>query len=280
MNKDKLIALCHRVAKSKGIEFNIVLTYYFLERIVSKIAASPYQSVFIFKGGFLLSNIIGIESRTTTDIDFVLNHYPLKEEKLTAIFKEILKDDLIQYELSKITPIKKGDPYGGYRMSILCRLDNIQQVVPLDIATGDPITPQSISYHYQSLFFSDRKYEIAAYNIESILAEKLETIYRRSFFNTRSKDFYDVYILYILHGKDIILDDLRLACQRTFSYRQTKYDINDFLDLLEELKKDDTLEKHWRNYQKQHPYVGNLSYSKILEDIQALVKTLLPEQRE
>ena len=152
MNKDRLIALCHKISNEKQVDFNVVLTYYFLETILAKIASSPYSHNFVFKGGFLLSNIIGVESRTTSDMDFILEQFKMDKSLLESTLKEILTDDLVHYEITKISEIKDEDPYGGYRIHILCRLDNIRQTIPLDIATGDPITPKSVSYRYHSLF--------------------------------------------------------------------------------------------------------------------------------
>lgn len=126
MNKDRLIALCHKISNEKQVDFNVVLTYYFLETILAKIASSPYSHNFVFKGGFLLSNIIGVESRTTSDMDFILEQFKMDKSLLESTLKEILTDDLVHYEITKISEIKDEDPYGGYRIHILCRLDNIR----------------------------------------------------------------------------------------------------------------------------------------------------------
>lgn len=119
--------------------------------------------------------------------------------------------------------LKESDDYGGYRATILCQLENIKQVIHLDIATGDVVTPQPITYDYKAIF-DENNFPIIAYTIETILAEKLQTIYSRNFLNSRSKDFYDVYILSKLKKEDIDFIQLRNACQRTFSYRETELD--------------------------------------------------------
>lgn len=170
-------------------------------------------------------------------MDFVLEQFKMDKALLETTLQKILVDDSISYDITKIKEIKDEDLYGGYRIHILCRLGNIRPTIPLDIATGDPITPKSISYHYHSLF-QEADYEIAAYNLESILAEKLETIYRRTFFNTRSKDFYDVYMIYNLKNSQLDWEKLRLACEAIFSYCGTPLDIADFQDLIEEMSDD------------------------------------------
>lgn len=273
MNKDKLTALCHRVSKEKGITFNVAMTYYFLEVILRKIAGSDYKEKFVFKGGFLLSNIIGLESRTTSDMDFIIEQMRMDEEVLTDVLKEILQDELIHFKIGKVISIKDEDPYGGYRITIICQLENIRQSIPLDIAVGDPITPKSVDYAYKSLF-SDENYPIVAYNIESILAEKLETVYRRNFFNSRSKDFYDIFVLYQTRKEEIDIEKLKMACKNTFSYRKTKYDVEEFRELLKELKMDKKLNAYWKNYQKQYGYAAGISYGDVIQVCETLLERL------
>lgn len=273
MNKDKLTALCHKAATEKGISFNVAMTYYFLEVILRKIAMSVYKERFIFKGGFLLSNIIGLESRTTSDMDFVIEQIKMDEDVLKAILEEILQDELICFGIGKVTPIKDEDPYGGYRIVIICQLDNIRQSIPLDIATGDPITPKSVEYAYKSLFF-DEQYSIIAYNIETILAEKLETVYRRHFFNSRSKDFYDIFVLYHTRQEEIDTEKLKEACKNTFSYRNTEYNVETFRKLLVELKADEKLNNYWKNYQKQYGYAAGILYQNVIQACESLIEQL------
>ena len=174
MNKAKLTALCHKISKQTGLTFNSVMTYYFLE--------SYYADHYIFKGGFLLSNVIGVESRSTVDIDFLFHKQTLSEENVQQQLEEILtesKDD-IQFSIQSISSIKESDNYGGYRATILCQLENIKQIIHLDIATGDIVTPHPVTYAYKAIF-NDESFSIIAYTIETILAEKLQTIYSRNF---------------------------------------------------------------------------------------------------
>ncbi|HEL1010526.1 TPA: nucleotidyl transferase AbiEii/AbiGii toxin family protein, partial [Streptococcus equi subsp. equi] len=226
MNKAKLTALCHKVSKEVGLSFNAVMLYYFLESILKKLAGSKYSERFIFKGGFLLSSVVGIDSRSTVDIDFLLRNMQLSEENIVQMLNETLKPeefDDIFYELQNIVPIKEEDQYGGFRANILCKMENIRQIVPLDIATGDVITPHPIDYKYVSSF-GEEEIIIKAYPIETMLAEKIQTIYARGFLNSRSKDYYDLYIIYKLKDKDVNVEILREACRKTFSYRKTEFD--------------------------------------------------------
>ena len=275
MNKVKLTALCHKIAKQTGLTFNSIMTYYFLEVILKKLSKSSYANHYIFKGGFLLSNVIGVESRSTVDIDFLFHKQSLSEENVQQQLDDILtesKDD-IQFLIQSITTIKESDDYGGYRATILCQLENIKQIIHLDIATGDVVTPQPITYDYKAIF-DDENFPIIAYTIETILAEKLQTIYSRSFLNSRSKDFYDIYILSKLKKDDIDFVKLKLACERTFSYRDTELNFNNIIQLLKIFKNDPTQHQQWKNYSKKYHYTKDISFLEILDEIIHLVSNI------
>ncbi|VOM01928.1 Abortive infection protein AbiGII [Streptococcus pneumoniae] len=281
MNKAKLTALCHNISKQTGLTFNSVMTYYFLEVILKKLSRSSYADHYIFKGGFLLSNIIGVESRSTVDIDFLFHKQTLSEENVQQQLEEILsevKND-IQFSIQSITTIKESDDYGGYRATILCQLENIKQIIHLDIATGDVVTPQPITYDYKAIF-NDENFPIIAYTIETVLAEKLQTIYSRSFLNSRSKDFYDIYILSKLKKDDIDLAQLKMACKRTFSYRETELNFNNIIQLLETFKSDSTQQQQWQNYSKKYSYTKGISFSEILDEMIRLVSLLISLNNE
>lgn len=281
MNKAKLTALCHNISKQTGLTFNSVMTYYFLEVILKKLSRSSYADHYIFKGGFLLSNIIGVESRSTVDIDFLFHKQTLSEENVQQQLEEILsevKND-IQFSIQSITTIKESDDYGGYRASILCQLENIKQIIHLDIATGDVVTPQPITYDYKAIF-NDENFPIIAYTIETVLAEKLQTIYSRNFLNSRSKDFYDVYILSKLKKDYIDLAQLKMACERTFSYRETELNFNNIIQLLETFKSDPTQQQQWQNYSKKYSYTKGISFSEILDEMIRLVSLLISLNNE
>lgn len=281
MNKAKLTALCHNISKQTGLTFNSVMTYYFLEVILKKLSRSSYADHYIFKGGFLLSNIIGVESRSTVDIDFLFHKQTLSEENVQQQLEEILSEvkNNIQFSIQSITTIKESDNYGGYRATILCQLENIKQIIHLDIATGDVVTPQPITYDYKAIF-NDENFPIIAYTIETVLAEKLQTIYSRSFLNSRSKDFYDVYILSKLKKDDIDLAQLKMACERTFSYRETELNFNNIIQLLETFKSNPTQQQQWQNYSKKYSYTKGISFSEILDEMIRLVSLLISLNNE
>jgi predicted nucleotidyltransferase component of viral defense system len=276
MNKGKLRAVCQKISKETGLTFNAIQTHYFLESILEKIADSDENENFIFKGGFLLANVIGIRQRSTVDIDFLIRRFSLTEENIEQRFKRILqtgKDNGITYEIQKIEEIHKDDEYGGFRIKILCRLENIRQVIPLDIATGDPITPNEISYEYKSIF-SDKVFEICAYNIETMLAEKIQTVFQRGVFNSRSKDFYDIYVLYHLKKEEIDFGSLKKACQNTFKHRNTDFNIDSILGVLQNLKDEQDLKTRWKSYQKRFTYAEEVSFDDVISTAMELIEKI------
>lgn len=277
MNKYKLRSICKKISDETGLSYNVIQTHYFLETILEKISKSDENQNFIFKGGFLLASFIGIKQRSTVDIDFLIRKFTLTKENISQKLEKILKREVyedINYKIKKIEEIRKNDEYGGFRIAIECKLDNIRQIILLDIATGDPITPKEIVYKYKSTF-EDKIYEIYTYNIETILAEKIQTIYQRGVFNTRSKDFYDVYILFHLKKKEIDYEKLSLACRNTFNHRSNKFNVAGILNLLDTLKGENDMLKYWSNYQDRFRYAKNISFHEVIDTIAELMMNLI-----
>jgi len=273
MKKQKLTALCHKISMEKGLPFNSILTYYFLENILEHLAKSPYNEKLVFKGGFLLSNMLGLETRSTVDIDLLIRNTALEENNILKIFTEALKtadNGDISYTVQKISPIKEESEYGGLRVNVLCCLENIKVPVQLDIATGDVITPDSFSYNYKSVFGS-QNIGIYAYPLETMIAEKLQTIYSRGFLNTRSKDYYDLYILYKLKKDELNIVTLKEACIRTFDYRDTEFSPKKIIELLDNLKDDNNFLSRWNTYAKKNTYVKGISFIEALSEIKNLL---------
>ncbi len=276
MNKDRVISLCHKISKETGLAFNAALIHYFLESILIKLARSPYGEHFIFKGGFLLSNVVGIESRSTVDIDFLIKNTIFSEERLMIMLQESLKhddSDTIRYEFQRLIPIKEKSHYGGFRANVLCKLENIRQVVPLDIATGDIITPHPIEYKYSSNFGND-DILIQAYPIETMLAEKIQTIVEKGFLNSRSKDFYDIHVLYQLKNDSIDRENLVRACARTFEYRNTEFELSEVRSMLVRLQNDEAFLNRWNAYANKNSYVQGVSFDSVINSALALIDEL------
>jgi predicted nucleotidyltransferase component of viral defense system len=273
MDKQSLIHKTHVIASQTGLQFNTVLTHFFLEVVLSRIAVSKGSKHFKLKGGFLLSNILGIISRTTVDIDISITGIDMTKISVSTLINQALKQKIapkVLCEILSIESIHGGDPYGGYRVRILCRLDNIRQVVPLDLATGDPITPDATHFEYVPLYLGE-PIQLASYNLETILAEKIETVYQRGLANSRCKDLYDIHIIWKDKQELIDCEVLSDAFTQTCSHRLTKADNHEFNTLLEALKTDDQIAR------RRHAYVNRNSYArgiKFEDTINSMIKII------
>jgi predicted nucleotidyltransferase component of viral defense system len=273
MNKDKLTALCQKIASETGLTFNSVLTYYFLENVLNMLSKSSYKDRLIFKGGYILSNIVGLDSRSTIDIDLLFKDASLSKNDVHMMFESILKHNEntnIDFKLYDVDEIKKEDNYGGYRVRIVCKLENIRQIVPIDIGTGDLVTYQPIDYEYTTLFLNENL-NIKSYNLETMLAEKLETIYSKGFLNSRSKDFYDVHILFRLKKSEIDFNRLLVACERTFLHRATSLNFSNLKDLIIALSEDKGFYDRWEAYTRKNTYASDTKLFDVIKSIHLLV---------
>mgnify|MGYP004683450831 FL=1 len=233
-NANSLMDKSRNLAKNCNITANEVLQNYMFERIIERLSVSKYKNNFILKGGLLLSSIMGIDTRTTMDMDTCIKGIDLTDEQLYEVLQEILNIDVgdnVSFEIKNSKPIREEDTYGGLRYNIVAKFDNIKVDLSIDIATGDLITPREIEYDYK-MMFEDRKLKIMTYNIESIIAEKFQTVIARGILNSRMKDYYDLY--YLITYKEFSKESLKNAVIRTFEKRETN--ISDINRVLGEIK--------------------------------------------
>lgn len=267
-NAKSLIDKSRNLATTYNITINEVLQNYMFERILERVSISKYKYNFILKGGLLLSSIMGIDTRTTMDMDTCIKGINLADEQLYKVLKEILDIDVgdnVIFEIKNSEPIREEDDYGGLRYNIIAKFDNIKVILSIDIATGDLITPCEIEYDYK-MIFEDRCLKIMTYNIESIIAEKFQTVISRGILNSRMKDYYDLY--YLLTYKEISKKNLKNAVIRTFEKRET--DINDIDRVLAETKTSDFIKGLWMTYSKQHTYADNIEFEQVINVIQKI----------
>lgn len=238
---------------------------FFFEKILERISKSDYKNNIILKGGLLLSSIIGDNERTTKDIDATLKSMPLDKENIESIFKEILSIDLndnVIFKILDIKDIRDEDEYGGFKVNIVANMDNLEIHLAVEITTGDKITPIEIEYNYNSIF-ENKKIPILAYTIETVIAEKYQTIITRGILNTRMKDFYDLYVL-ISKNKDIInIENLKVAIKNTFRHRKTEIDIEEMQEIISEIEKDKDMKNLWKNYQKNATYANEIRFEDL-----------------
>src|SRR5574344_1802081 len=215
--KDKL----KNISKEKKVDFNTLLRLYMYDRFIERLAKSKYKDNFILKGGFYLSTLFGVENRTTMDIDTAFRNANFNEETIVKMIKEIVSikiDDNAKLSYLGIAPIRDEDEYGGFRVDIQVELENVKEKFHVDIATGDPITPKEIRYKYIPLL-GDSYIDLYAYNIETVLAEKIETILSRVELNGRMRDFYDVYLIYTKDWENVNKKHFNNALLKTFGKR-------------------------------------------------------------
>ena len=264
-NAKSLMDKARNLAIKNNISANEVLQNYMFERILERLSISKYKYNFILKGGLLLSSIMGIDTRTTMDMDTCIKGITLTDEKLYLILKEILDIDIndnIKFEIKNSKPIRETDDYGGLKYNLVAIFENIRVNLSIDIATGDLITPREIEYNYKTIF-DDRNLKIMTYNIETILAEKYQAIISRSTVNGRMKDYYDIY--YLTKKQKYEMETLKLAIKNTFLKRQT--DLNSVEKILSNIKESDFLKNLWKMYSQKHTYAHDIKFEEIIEQL-------------
>lgn len=279
MNADKLKDLISKKSLGDSDASQKLFQMFYFERILERISLSKYKGQIILKGGLLLSSIIGIDERTTRDMDATLKGISLSEEKLLVIFNEILNiqlDDNVKFEIVSIKDIRLEDEYGGFKLSILATLDNNKTYVAIELTTGDAITPREMNYSYKSLF-DNKKISIMAYPLETFLAEKFQTVISRGILNTRMKDFYDIHVLINNQIDEINKNDLILAIKNTFNKRATTFNIKEFKTILEELKENIELSNRWKLYQDKTNYAQEIGYFDTIKAINKIIEILETE---
>ena len=275
-NAMQLKALIKNLAKEKCISAQLVLQNYMLERFLERISLSSYRDNYIIKGGFLIAFMVGLDTRATMDMDATIKGYPVKEDSIRKMIEEILGipiEDSITFRLQSIHEIREDDEYSGYRASLIAEYGRMAVPLKLDITSGDKITPREIEYSYK-LMWENRSISILAYNLSTILAEKLETILSRADQNTRPRDYYDVYILTKLQGENIDDKTLSLALSATAEKRGSVHLLSQFRDILSTVKSSSIMKIRWENYQKDFDYAKGIEFEECCNAISTLLESL------
>ena len=262
-------AFIKKIAAEKKISAQLVLQNYMLERLLERISLSKFTNNFILKGGFLISVILGLDTRATLDLDVTVKGFTLSNETIQKIFSEICSiklDDNIFFEVLNVSDIRENDDYPGSRVALKANYENISVPLSVDVTTGDIITPSEIQYSY-SLTFEDRTIKILAYNVETILAEKIETVLSRNIANTRIRDFYDIHILYSLRGTECSIGTLKQALKRTAEKRGSIKILENYADIIKEIKNNQQLQNFWQRYQKNFDYAKDISFQETCDSV-------------
>lgn len=266
INYTELFEKSKELAKESGLTRLELYQRFMFERILERISLSKYNENFILKGGLLLSAMLGINSRSTRDMDISIKGIDVSQEKMIQVLNEILSLDIqdgVRFEMVNITNIRADDEYGGNKYHLVGKLENLKVALEIDISTGDEITPKELNYEYISIF-ENKKIYIDTYNIETILAEKIETLLRRGKYNARMKDYYDVYFFLTKLKNNIDLEIFGQALNNTLKKREALDYYKDYKKILDGLINDERINNYWITYKKKTKYAENIEFKEII----------------
>ena len=279
-NAMQLKAIIKNIAKNKNISTALVLQNYMLERFLERVSLSRYHDNYIIKGGFLIASMVGLDSRATMDMDATIKGYPVNEEAIRKMVADIIAvpvEDAIHFCLKSVREIREGDEYTGYRVALTADYEKMAVPLKLDITSGDKITPREIEYSYK-LMMEDRSIRVLAYNLSTILAEKLETVVSRGDQNTRPRDYYDIYILSKLQAKNIDVDSLKAALSATTAKRGSSELMMQYAEIMRTVKSSDVMKRQWDNYRKDFDYAAGIEFEETCDAIVAMMDELVSRQ--
>lgn len=258
------------LSRIKNVDYYELLQRFMFERILERISVSKYNNNFIIKGGLLLSAMFGIDNRSTKDMDATIKGLSIDKEEMINILNEILSIDLkdgVKFDVIDITDIRDDDEYGGNKYYIVGRLQNLKVNLEIDISTGDKITPRELKYKYP-LIFNNKSILINTYNIETLVSEKIETILRRGIYNSRMKDFYDIYLFINKLVDDINYNNLMLAMKNTFKKRESLSYLEDYKYILSGISKNERLLSLWNKYISKNKYAQGIDFKNIVSSLE------------
>lgn len=259
-------------AKNNNIAAQVVLQNYMFERFLERLSISEYSEKFVVKGGMLVAAIVGLDTRSTMDLDTTLRNLPLTEEQISVALNTICKIDLqddVFFKIKSVSPIRKDDIYGGYCVRLDAIFDTIITPLSIDVSTGDIITPSAVKYEFGGIFDEKVRITLWGYNIETVMAEKVETILSRGIFTTRPRDFYDVYILGTTqkYDKEIFKEALRATAMHRGSLEQ----IEDVDGIIEQISSNADLKNMWKKYQNKFPYAKEITFESIIKIVKSIL---------
>jgi predicted nucleotidyltransferase component of viral defense system len=273
---EKLKGQIRSFAAKRNLQPQEVLQMFMFERVLERLAKSPYKDNFVLKGGLLISSMFGVEGRTTMDMDTTVTGIDMKEDEIQRIITEILSIDVgdrIKFEFTKIETIREDDDYNNFRAYFVAHYGKIANEMKLDITTGDVITPRAIDYSYKTILDED-EIEVKAYNRETIIAEKYETIIRRNIGTTRARDFYDLYMFFNLYQDAIDYNVLKTAVDKTSQKRGSEEELAEWMDICDEMSQDLALKSLWENYRINNTYSAGTSFEDVMKAVREVGRKL------
>lgn len=268
----QLKALVRNMTGGDSTQAQIIIRNYVMERFLERISLSEYHNNLILKGGMLVTAMVGIDTRSTMDIDTTIKNLPLSVDAARKMIEKIIHvsiDDGMIFNIKNIAEIMDEAEYSGVRINLQAKLENMKIPLKVDISTGDVITPGEVSYSFK-LMFEERTISVLAYNLETVLAEKMETIISRGVANTRLRDYYDLYILQNEHLHVIDLQQLQEALLATSAKRNSILLMQEKEQILQEISDSEVMQRLWKNYQKKYSYAEDISWDMVMEKIRRL----------
>lgn len=273
---EQLKGAIRSMAAKKNLRAQEVLQMFLFERVLERLANSDYKENFILKGGLLISSMIGISERTTMDMDTTVRGITMEEDEIVKVVKEILAvhvNDGITFEYQSIEPIREVDAYNNFRVHLHARYGKINSPMKIDVTTGDAITPAAIRYDFPMLF-DEKMIPVMAYTLETVLAEKFETIIRRNIGTTRARDFYDLHTLFRSRRLELKPEILKTAVLHTAKKRDSIREIEERHEILKEIREEPQVYKLWDNYLAENRYIGALDFAVVLDTLEEVAKLL------
>ncbi len=278
MKSQALSDKAKHLAKKYNVTSNLIINHYFFDSFLKRLVKSEYHNRLVLKGGYLLSLDLGILTRTTNDLDFLLTNKNLSEKFILDMINDIILidiNDLIEYSVKTVEAIKDGN---GLRIKLQAKLEQIRQPINIDIAVSDPITPNIVRNQYTTII-DNEKINISAYPYETILAEKLQTVVSLGISSSRSKDLYDLYIISKIFLDKMNLEDTMQAIANTFNYRNTSNDFSSIVEGLRDIGKNQIQQQLWSLYSKSHYFAKSISLSDVIESVTDLVKKIYDQKQ-
>lgn len=264
--------LIRNLSKKKYADAQILMRNYMMERFLERMSVSEYKDKFILKGGMLVAAMVGLDARATMDIDAAIKGADVNVEAVERIITDIISvpmDDGVIFRIKQISEIMDEAEYSGVRISMETEFDGVRTPLKIDISTGDVITPREIQYSFK-LMLEERTINVWAYNLETVLAEKLETVISRNITNTRMRDFYDIHILLKLYGNTLDANVLGEALQATVKKRETDKHLSNAVEVFDEVQNDSNMQKLWTSYQKKFSYAEDVSWDTVMSAVKEL----------
>lgn len=265
------------LAAQKEMDPQLLQRAFVMEQFLFLLGLTKHKDNFIIKGGFLIRSLLGVEKRTTMDIGTTVKGFTLNRENLAAIFNEICSANTfegISFRVEKIEEIREEDDYPGFRVSMIATIQTMGVPFKVDLTTGDAITPKEELTKYTSIL-DDKEIELWSYPIETVLAEKLQTVLYRTTLSTRARDYYDIHMLYLLKKDEINWKALNESLQATMIKRETVDLLDDYSSVLMLIEADDNLQKLWIRYQDKNSYVGNISFNETIQSVKAVLDRII-----